>query len=83
MDKFVRSVNGKTRDVDSKKEAKQSKNACVVNKGEALQQKWKREEEQTAKKAQQKQEGQGPGRPRKAFWAPCSRPQPLLCSHSK
>eukprot|EP00983_Pelagomonas_calceolata_P093078 1157735-Pelagomonas_calceolata.AAC.5 len=66
MDKFVRHVDGQTRDANSKEEAKQPKHACMVSKGEALQQKQNREEEQKAKKAQQKQKGQGPGRPRKA-----------------
>eukprot|EP00983_Pelagomonas_calceolata_P002760 91666-Pelagomonas_calceolata.AAC.1 len=65
MDKFVRGVDGQTRDANSK-EAKQSKHACMVSKGEALQQKRNREEKQKANKAQRKQEGQGPGRPRKA-----------------
>eukprot|EP00983_Pelagomonas_calceolata_P075740 1153127-Pelagomonas_calceolata.AAC.4 len=66
MDKFVRCVDGQTRDVKRKEEAKQWKNACMASKGQALQQKRKREEEQKAKKAQLKEAGQGPGWPRKA-----------------
>eukprot|EP00983_Pelagomonas_calceolata_P069998 1150589-Pelagomonas_calceolata.AAC.1 len=75
MDKFVHRVDGQTRDANSKEEAKQSKHACMVSKSEALQQKRNREEEQKANKAQRKQEGQGPGRPRKAV-GPVQQPPP-------
>eukprot|EP00983_Pelagomonas_calceolata_P123777 1161044-Pelagomonas_calceolata.AAC.10 len=47
----------------------------MVSKSEALQQKRNREEEQKAKKAQRKKEGQGPGRPCKAV-GPAQQPPP-------
>eukprot|EP00983_Pelagomonas_calceolata_P128223 1161490-Pelagomonas_calceolata.AAC.1 len=81
MDKFVRRVDGQTRDANRKEEAKQSKNACMASKGQALQQKRKRKRRKQTRLSESRKDRDLDGLAKLSV--PCSRPQPLLCSHGK
>eukprot|EP00983_Pelagomonas_calceolata_P097220 1158220-Pelagomonas_calceolata.AAC.6 len=77
MDKCVRRVDGQTRDANRKEEAKRSKNACMASKHCSRSGRGRAESKEGSAKGGQGLDGLA------KLSVPCSRPQTLLCSHSK